>query len=66
MPVTVAAQVAVCAVEMAAGEAATVTPVTVGCTGVVETATTAVPNFAESCTEVALMVTEVGAVEGAV
>lgn len=66
MPVTVAAQVAVCAVEMAAGDEITETAVTVGCTGVVETATTAVPNFAESCTDVALMVTEVGAVEGAV
>jgi hypothetical protein len=68
VPVTVATQVAVCAVEMAAGDGTTVTAVTVGCTAVVEMTTAAVPNFAEFCTEVALMVTEpeAGDVEGAV
>ena len=53
---------------MAEGVATTVTPVTVGCTTEVATATAAVPDFVESCVEVALMVSdpEAGAVEGAV
>ena len=65
---TVATQVAVCAVEMAVGDGTTVTAVTVGCTAVAETATTVVADFAAFCTEVALMVTEpdAGAAEGAV
>ena len=63
-----AAQVAVCAVVMLAGVATTATPVTVGCTAEVATAMVAVPDFVESCVEVALIVSEPdsGAVEGAV
>ena len=65
---TVATQVAVWLVPMEEGVATTATAVTVGGTTVVETATTAVPNFVESCVAVALIVSdpEAGAVEGAV
>jgi hypothetical protein len=45
VPVTVATQVAVCAVAIEEGVATTVTAVTVGCTTVVEMATTVVPDF---------------------
>jgi hypothetical protein len=50
------------------GVAMTVILVTVGGVAVVERAMVAVPNFVESCVEVALMVSEPeeGAVEGAV
>jgi hypothetical protein len=53
---------------MAEGVATTRTPVTVGCTPDVVTATVAIPDFVESCVEIALMVSEpeAGAVEGAV
>jgi hypothetical protein len=53
---------------IAEGVATTLTPVTVGCTAVVVTATAADPAFVESCVEVALMVSEpeTGAEEGAV
>jgi hypothetical protein len=53
---------------MLAGVATTATPVTVGCTAEVATAMVAVPDFVESCVEVALIVSEPdsGAVEGAV
>ena len=44
VPVTVAAQVAVCAVEIEAGDATTETPVTVTTGGVVETAMFAEPD----------------------
>ena len=68
MPVTVGTQVAVCAVPIEEGVATTVTAVTVGGTATVETATAAIPNFVEFCTEIALIVSapEAGAVEGAV
>jgi hypothetical protein len=45
VPVTVATQVAVCAVPIEEGVATTVTAVTVGCTTVVEMETTPVPDF---------------------
>jgi hypothetical protein len=53
---------------MAEGVATTLTPVTVGPTAEVVIVTAAVPDFVESCVEVALMVAdpETGAVEGAV
>ena len=68
VPVTVATQVAVCAVPIEEGVATTATSVTVGCTTVVETVTAAVPTFVASCIEVALIVSdpEAGTVEGAV
>lgn len=68
MPATVAAQVDVCVVLIEGGVAMTVILVTVGGVAVVERAMVAVPNFVESCVEVALMVSEPeeGAVEGAV
>jgi len=68
VPATVAAQVDVCVVLIEGGVAMTVILVTVGGVAVVERAMVAVPNFVESCVEVALMVSEPeeGAVEGAV
>jgi len=67
VPVTVATQVAVCAVVMEDGVATTVTAVTVDCATGGETATTATPTFAESSTEMALIVSapEAGGVVGA-
>ena len=68
VPVTVATQVAVCAVAIDEGVATTETAVTVGCTTLTEMATTCVPNFVEFCVDVALIVSdpEAGVVEGAV
>jgi hypothetical protein len=68
VPVTVAAQVEVSAVVMELGVATTATLVTVGCTPEVAMAIAAVPDFVESCVEVALTVSEPesGALEGAV
>ncbi len=65
---TVAVQVAVCAIEMAAGVAATAILVTAAGMAWVEIATAAAPDFVESCVEVALTVVkpEVGVAEGAV
>ena len=61
-------QVAVCAIEMAAGVAATATWVTAGGTAEVEILTAAVPIFVESCVEAALTVVkpDVSAEDGAV
>ena len=68
MPVTVATQVAVCAVVMEEGVATTVTLVTVGAAIAVVTVMIAVPSLVSSCVEVAVMVSdpEAGGVEGAV
>jgi hypothetical protein len=68
VPVTVAEQVAVCAVVMGDGVANTATLVTKGCSPEVATVIAAVPDFVEFCVEVALIVSEpeARAVEGAV
>ena len=57
-PVTVAAHVAVCDVVMEDGVATTVTAVTDGLVPGVETETVVIPNFAASCVDVALMVSD--------
>ena len=63
-----ATQVAVCAVPIEEGVAATVTAVTVGGTTTVVPATAAVPDLVVFCVEVALTVSapEAGTVKGAV
>lgn len=68
MPTTVAVQVAVCAVLMVAGVAATVTLVTAGGRAWAEMETAAVPDLVESCVDVALTESnpEAGKLEGAV
>jgi type IV pilus biogenesis protein CpaD/CtpE len=64
----VATQVAICEVVMEEGVAVTVTAVTVGCATAAATATTTFPDSAESCAEIALIVSdpETGTAEGAV